>query len=183
MRVFVPENQMGNANGYVMANYARNLTKAAVAFSQAAFMHSQLSFREFEGARTRIALINGCLTCQGFRPARELGDYLEYGGNGTASSVANNGPAPDEAFYEAVPGWRESSIFSDRERLAIEYAERVALDPHGVVNDEPLWSRMKLAFTDDEIVDFNCCIAGWLGLGRLTHTLGLDGFCGVAAAA
>ena len=40
-----------------------------------------------------------------------------------------NGPAPDEAFYAAVHEWRTSPVLSEREKLAIEYAEKVGLDP------------------------------------------------------
>jgi alkylhydroperoxidase family enzyme len=177
MRITVPDEQAGNAFGYVMTHYSRQLTKAATDFSQAAFMHSKLSFREFEGARLRIALINGCLTCQGFRPAQQLTGYLESGGNAARDTVASRGAAPEEAYYRAVPQWSEAGIFTVRERLAIEYAERVGLDPHGIAEDEAFWKRFKQHFSDDEIVDLSCCIAGWLGLGRLTHTLGLDGAC------
>lgn len=182
MRVAVPSDQAGNAFGYVMTHFAPQLTKAATNFSQAAFLHSKLSFREFEGARFRTAQINGCLTCQGFRPAQDLADYLEYGGNSAVDSVATRGTAPEESYYQAVSEWRSSRVFSDRERIAIEYAERIGVDPHGIATDERFWRLARDHFSDEELVDLSCCIAGWLGLGRLTHALGLDGACSFAPA-
>jgi len=177
MRISVPSEHAGNPFAYVMSHYARDLAKAATDFSQAAFLHSKLSFREFEGARLRTAQINGCLTCQGFRPAQELTGYLEYGGNSAAKSVATNGAAPDESYYQAVGEWRSSPVFSARERLAIEYAERIGLDPQGIAEDDEFWQRAKQSFSDEDLVDLSCCVAGWMGLGRLTHALGLDGAC------
>ncbi len=38
---------------------------------------------------------------------------------------------------------------------------------------------MKSAFSDDEIVDLSYCIAGWMGMGRVTHALGFDAVCAV----
>ena len=179
MRIDVPDDQSDNAFGYVMSHYALPLAKAATDFSQAAFINSKLSFREFEGARARVAQVNGCLTCQSFRPAADLSAYLASGGKAAENSIAGRGDAPQESFYRAVTEWSDSPVFSVRERLAIEYAEWIALDPHGIALDEEFWARMKPEFSDEELVDLSCCIAGWLGLGRLTHALGLDGACSI----
>lgn len=182
MRVAVESNSYSNAFEYVMANYAAGIAPAATAFSQAGFLNSKLSFREFEAGRTRIAQINGCLTCQGFRPAQMLGDYLEHGGNSeSGSSVVTRGPAPDEEFYESVADWQASPLFSKRERLVIEYADKFANDPQGLAYDDDFWTRFRDDFSDEETVDLSLCMAGWLGLGRVTHALGLDGACAVGA--
>ena len=60
---------------------------------------------------------------------------------------------PDEAFYAAVHEWRTSTVLSEREKLAIEYAEKVGLDPKALATDEDFWARYKAALSDDEIVD------------------------------
>lgn len=180
MRVNVPSEGMENPYGYVMSHYARDITQAAVNFSQATFVHSKLSFREYEAGRRKIAEINGCMACLSFRPAKELQNYLEYGANTQSRTVANRGDPPDEPFYEAVAQWRSAPQFSARERMAIEYAERFATDPKGIAVDEEFWTRVKQNYSDEEIVDLNCCIAGWLGFGRLTHALGLDSVCAFA---
>jgi hypothetical protein len=44
-----------------------------------------------------------------------------------APNVSDRGVAPSPAFHEAVPTWRESRLFWDRERPAMEHAERIAL--------------------------------------------------------
>ena len=41
----------------------------------------------------------------------------------------------------------------ERTRLAAEYAERYALDHHGL--DDEFWTRMKAAYTDSEIVELS----------------------------
>ncbi len=48
-----------------------------------------------------------------------------------------------------------------REALAVELAERMALDPHTV--DDDFWSKLKSVFTDDEIVElvFAASIFKW----------------------
>ena len=47
------------------------------------------------------------------------------------------------AFADAVTEWRTTDAFDDRTRLAAEYAERYALDHHGL--DDEFWARMTAA--------------------------------------
>jgi alkylhydroperoxidase family enzyme len=143
---------------------------AGLVFSGVTSEKSILSLREHEGARIRTAELNGCQVCLAFRSGCDLARL--YGPD--AQTVAANGPAPDAGFYAAISDWRTSPLFSDRERLAIEYAERLGTDPKGVAVDEDFWSRAKALFSDAEIVDLSFCIACWLGQGRVTHALGLD---------
>ena len=65
--------------------------------------------------------------------------------------------------------------YSERERLAIEYAERFALDHHNI--DDDFYARLRAAYTDAEILDLTVCIGGWLALGRTLHVLGIDDSC------
>ena len=69
-----------------------------------------------------------------------------YAANGVRPDklVTDNGPAPDEAFYAAVDQWRTSPLFSDRERTAIEFAERFAEEPKAIADDEDFWQRARL---------------------------------------
>jgi alkylhydroperoxidase family enzyme len=63
--------------------------------------------------------------------------------------------------------------------LAIDYAERFALDHHSI--DGAFYARLGAAsFTDAEILDLTVCIGGWLALGRTLHVLGLDDACKIA---
>jgi alkylhydroperoxidase family enzyme len=177
MRIHVPESEQGNPVGFMAQAYRPGLVQAGYNFSRATYVESQLTLREFEGARIRTAAINGCLVCQAWRSARDAVDYLRAFGAEKAKTVLERGPIPEEAFYTAVAEWRSSTLFSDRERIAIEYADKLGLDPHGLASDEDFWGRFKALYSDDEIVDLSHCIACWMGLGRVAHALGLDTVC------
>jgi alkylhydroperoxidase family enzyme len=177
-RVFVSDQAQNNPFGYVLGNYAPKLGAAGGAFATAVYQSSRLPLRVLEAARYRTAQINGCLVCQGMRAAKHVDPMLAgSGGDASASVVARGGAAPDEAFYAAVEGWRESDLFDARERLALEHAERFAEDPHGFASDEAYWARLHAAYSDDEIVDLTLSIAAWMAMGRFTHVLELDTVC------
>jgi alkylhydroperoxidase family enzyme len=74
-----------------------------------------------------------------------------------------------------VAAWRTTDAFDDRTRLAAEYAERYALDHHGL--DEAFWSRMNAHYSQVEVVELSMSIGSWLAFGRLNHVLGLDTAC------
>lgn len=106
------------------------IADAAVALSEAVYQHTSLSFRVAEAARMRVAHINGCILCRNFRLATDLDDLIARAGAHSAANVGSaRGPVPDETFYLAIENWRESDLFSERERLAMEYAERIAEAP------------------------------------------------------
>lgn len=175
-RIAIPDDEQANPYGYAARNHAVPIMAAGAAFSEAVYRESRLSLREFEGARMRTAQINGCMICRDFRAQRDVPKI--YGEAGEASPlVTANGPAPDEAFYGAVSDWRSSSLFSARERLAIEFAERFGTEPQELAADEDFWARMNAAFSDGEIVDLAHCTAAWVGLGRVAHVLGFDTVC------
>lgn len=52
---------------------------------------------------------------------------------------------------------------------------RIALDHHGI--DEGFWTRMRLAYTDREIVELSMCLGSWIVFGRLNRVLGLETAC------
>jgi alkylhydroperoxidase family enzyme len=180
VRVEIPADAITDPVAYVRETYASDIVRAGMNFSAVTYEKSKLSLREFEAARLRTAQINGCQICQSRRSARDLPSYFERFGGSLEDSIASNGEVPDEGYYAAVnDGWRESEIFSRRERLSIEYAERLGTDPIKVAYDEEFWAQMKREFSDEEIVDLSYCVAAWMGLGRVTHALGLDSVCAV----
>ena len=67
--------------------------------------------------------------------------------------------------------------YSEQERLAIEYAEKFALDHLSI--DDAFWARLREQFTDAEILDLTICTGNWLAFGRLTQVLHLDVVCDV----
>jgi alkylhydroperoxidase family enzyme len=141
---------------YVWGEMVPGIGPAASRLSLAVYSHSTLALREFEAARLRIAQINGCAFCMDWRTERD-------------------GEKVEEEFAGAVTEWRTTAAFDDRTRLAAEYAERYALDHHGL--DEAFWARMTAHYGQPEIVELTMCIGSWLAFGRLNRVLGLDTVC------
>ena len=130
-----------------------------VGLSDAVYGQSKLPKRVQEIARMRIAYVNECAVCQGARWA----------------TPSENGL--DEAFYAGVLDWRTSSLYSEREKLAAEYAERFASDHVGLRADAGFWQRFRATFSDAEIVDLAVCCALWLGAGRTMRVLDVGQTC------
>ena len=177
-QVHIPDDHAHDPFGYALSTYAPELGAAGGGYAKAVYQSSRLPLRVLEAARYRTALINGCVLCRNMRAERDVGPLLEsMGGDAGRSIVSRGGPAPDEAFYEEIADWRGSDRFDERERLAIEYAERMGEAPQSLSGDDRFWSRMHAAFSDAEIVDLTLAIGAWIGLGRVTHVLELDGVC------
>ncbi|SEM27415.1 carboxymuconolactone decarboxylase family protein [Rhodococcus maanshanensis] len=154
MLIDIPEDK--DPIGYVWGEMVPGIGIAASKFSLSVYEHSTIDLRAFEAARLRIAQINGCIFCQDWRTERD-GKKVEAG------------------FDDAVENWRTTDIFDDRTRLAAEYAERYALDHHGL--DDEFWTRMFAHYTQTEVVELSMSIGAWLAFGRLNHVLGLDSVC------
>jgi AhpD family alkylhydroperoxidase len=114
---------------------------------------SALPAAEREVARMRIAQLNACGACSTFR----------------APSVRDAGVS--EEAYSHVEEWRTYEGYTERQRLAIEYAERFATDHGGI--DDAFFGHLRGAFDDAEVLDLTMCIAVYLGLGRSLAVLGI----------
>jgi alkylhydroperoxidase family enzyme len=125
--------------------------------SHAVYEQSILPVRERELARMRIAQINDCAICQQWRKTAGTAEAL------TEDDFAN------VMEYRTYPG------YSERERLAVEYAERFAL-AHTEI-DDAFFDRLHAEYTDAEILDLTVCIGAWLALGRTMNVLGIDDSC------
>ena len=158
MHVDVPDGR--DPIEYVWGEMVPGIGVAASKFAGAVYEHTTLGLREFEAARLRIAQINGCLFCQDWRTERD-------------------GVKVEETFPDAVMHWRTTRDLDQRARLAAEYAERYALDHHGL--DNGFWTRMKQHYSDAEIVELTMSIGSWLSFGRLNRVLGLDTACVLAS--
>lgn len=103
-----------------------------------------------ELVRLRIATLNGCQTCK-------------------AARLAEDTVTEDEALsvddYATGP-------YSDRERAAIAFAERMALDHHGISDDD--LSAIRSLFTDAEFLELAMMAGQYIGFGRLLATLQLE---------
>lgn len=174
----VPAQLQSDPLGYALTKHAPVIGTAAGEFVRSVYQSARLPLRVAEAARYRTAQINGCLVCQDFRAGDHLDTYLEAAGGDPAHSlVARGGVRPDEAFYAAIADWRTATPFSQQERMAIDYAERLAEHPRDLPYDEAFWCDMHTAFSDAEIADLTLAIGCWMAMGRFTHALGLDTVC------
>jgi alkylhydroperoxidase family enzyme len=149
-RLDVPAGEGGDA--VQIWSLQPELGQAATRFVHAAYNKSILSTRVREAARMRIAQLNDCTVCLGFR----------------ADTVKAEGL--DESFYCAV-GTSGDAGLSEQERLAVEYAERFAVDHTSI--DDVFINRLRGAFSDAEIFDLTVCLSAFLGLGRTLRALGI----------
>lgn len=154
------------------AHYAPEIIAASGAYSHATYTHSKLPLRLFEAARMATAVINGCIVCKNWRAERDVSFMGVDGG------VTRNGEVPDEAFYQAVLA-SDFSALTDRERIAVQFAQLMGQDPQRMATDEAFWADVKTHLSDAEIVDLAYCCACWIGLGRLAHVLGTDTACNI----
>ncbi|MDH3641407.1 MAG: hypothetical protein OES38_04885 [Gammaproteobacteria bacterium] len=68
--------------------------------------------------------------------------------------------------------------YSDRERLALAYAEKLALQHHDI--DDAFFDELKTQFNDAEILELGMMIGQYIGFGRLLKVLDLEPrFCAV----
>ena len=82
-----------------------------------------------------------------------------------------------EAKAAEVTRWRDSPLFSDTERLALEYAERVTYTDQSV--DDEFFARLKRVFTEAQIVELTAAVALENFRSKFNPTLGVEaqGFC------
>ncbi|MGH9014358.1 MAG: carboxymuconolactone decarboxylase family protein [Acidimicrobiia bacterium] len=82
-----------------------------------------------------------------------------------------------EEMYAHVAEYRDRDDYTKREKLAIEYAERFALDHRNI--DDELFARLREHYDDDEILDLSICLVAFMGLGRVLSVLRIDPSCSV----
>jgi AhpD family alkylhydroperoxidase len=104
----------------------------------AVYHRSMLPASEREVARLRVAQLNDCSACSTAR----------------AQSMLDAGVTDDD--YGHVDEWRTWPGYTDRQRLAIEYAERFTIDHQGL--DDAFYDRLHAQFADDEILDLTLCL-------------------------
>lgn len=82
-----------------------------------------------------------------------------------------------EAKLLDVASWRDSKLFSEAERLALEYAERITIS--GQTVDDALFQRLRDIFTEAQIVELTAAIALENFRSKFNPALGVEaqGFC------
>ena len=76
-----------------------------------------------------------------------------------------------------VASWRDSKLFSQAERLALEYAERITYTDQKV--DDALFAELKKHFSDGQIVEMTAAIAMENFRSKFNPPLAIEaqGFC------
>jgi len=82
-----------------------------------------------------------------------------------------------EAKLTRVTNWRDSDLFSEPERVALEYAERMTITGESV--DEALFDRVKQHYSEAQIVELTAAIAFENFRSKFNPPLGIEaqGFC------
>jgi alkylhydroperoxidase family enzyme len=82
-----------------------------------------------------------------------------------------------EAKLGDAANWRTSARFSEEERLALDYAERVTITGERV--DDDLFARLKAKFTEPQIVELTAAVALENFRSKFNPPLGIgaQGFC------
>jgi len=113
----------------------------------------------------RISQINHCAFCVDIN----------------AATLMKRGVAP--AKVEALQGWRDSPLFDDRERSALDCAEAMTRSDRRV--DDALFARLKRHFGDDALVELTGLIAFQNMSSKFNCALDIpaQGFCQLPLAA
>jgi alkylhydroperoxidase family enzyme len=82
-----------------------------------------------------------------------------------------------EAKLAAVTVWRDSTLFSEAERVALDYAERMTITGQKV--DDELFGRLKRHYSEAQIVELTGAIALENFRSKFNPALGVaaQGFC------
>ncbi len=65
-----------------------------------------------------------------------------------------------------------SDLLSPRERTAIRFAEKLAVDHHKI--DDAFWAELRRSFSEAEIIELTAHTTLYIGFGRLNAILGID---------
>ena len=65
----------------------------------------------------------------------------------------------------------ETGPFSEREKVALRYADQMYFDHHKV--DDMLFTELRAHFTDDEVLELSWAIGEFIALGKIIYVLGV----------
>ena len=122
-----------------------------------AVAQSPLDPRLHELVRYRIALINQCTVCLGYR---------------------REGSGLSEQELAQVAGWGASDAFTPEERAALDFTEQFCGDS-AAISDE-LVADLERLLPPGHVVELALVAGKYLAMGRFMQVLGLDQSCDVA---
>ena len=96
----------------------------------------------------RVSQINGCAYCLDMH-----------------SKDLRHGGETEQRIY-VISAWRETDLFTDRERAALEWAESVTLLDEGHVPDE-VYENVRKEFSEEELIDLTLAVASINSWNRL----------------
>ncbi len=105
--------------------------------------------------KTRASQLNGCAYCIDMH-----------------TKDARAGGETEQRLY-ALPAWRETPFYTDRERAALAWTEAVTLVSQGPVPDD-LYAEVRAHFSEKALVDLTLAIIainGWNRLSISFHTV------------
>ena len=71
-----------------------------------------------------------------------------------------------------IPNYKTSSLFNDREKVALEYADHITITALDV--SDQLFAQVRRHFSDDEIVELTATIAWENGSSKFNRALRID---------
>jgi uncharacterized peroxidase-related enzyme len=92
-----------------------------------------------------------------------------------SATLMKRGASPEKVA--ALASWRDSELFSERERVALDYAEAITHSNRAV--DDELMARLRQHFDDDAIVELTGLVAFQNLSSKFNSALGIapQGFC------
>jgi alkylhydroperoxidase family enzyme len=90
--------------------------------------------------------------------------------------VGRDNGVSDEKLLD-LGEYRQSEHYSERERVALEYADRVTITSEDV--DDDLFDRLQAFYSPEEIIELTCTVAFENFLSKFHHALLIEshGFC------
>jgi alkylhydroperoxidase family enzyme len=92
--------------------------------------------------------------------------------------VGRDNGVSDEKLLD-LGEYRQSGHYSERERVALEYADRVTITSEDV--DDDLFDRLQAVYSPEEIIELTCTVTFENFLSKFHHALLIEshGFCPV----
>jgi alkylhydroperoxidase family enzyme len=72
----------------------------------------------------------------------------------------------------ALESYQGSNAFTPQEKIALRFAEQMALNHHAL--DDDFFRQLRAYFTDAQIVELDMMIGQYIGAGRLLMVLDLE---------
>src|SRR5919201_690679 len=84
-------------------------------------------------------------------------------------SVRSGQQAVGEDKLSQIGNYQTSQLFTEREKVALEYADAITCDPTSA--DDVLWAKLHEHFTEPELVEIGYAVGVFAGGQRWIHTL------------